>query len=262
MFEPATATASGRRAYHPEDMLGMDTDWSLLMTHPTPRVLLVEDDPVSRAFLGAAVQTLPATVDAADSMAAAIALTAASRYDLWLIDAHLPDGSGAQLLDRLRSRDPSTPALAHTATADAATKSTLLEAGFRDVLVKPLPSSAVQVALRQSLGLAPAAPGDWDDEAATRALNGNREHIAALRKLFLAELPSVIDRVRNAFRNEDFQGLHSELHRLRASCGFVGALRLQQAVQAMDEDDRSTLRLQDFQLAAQALLDPGDSAAG
>ncbi|QNP40999.1 response regulator [Lysobacter solisilvae (ex Woo and Kim 2020)] len=224
-----------------------------------PRVLLVEDDPVSRAFLTVAVQALPATVDAADSMAAAIALAAAGPYDLWLIDANLPDGSGAQLLARLRGRDATPPALAHTATADADTRQALLGAGFRDVLVKPVPANVVKAALREALGLGPAPPpgalADWDDETATRALNGNREHIAALRKLFLAELPAVIDRVRNAFRNEDFQGLHAELHRLRASCGFVGATRLQQAVQRLGEDDRSHLRLQDFTLASQALLE-------
>jgi CheY-like chemotaxis protein/HPt (histidine-containing phosphotransfer) domain-containing protein len=229
-------------------------------TSQPPRILLVEDDPVSRAFLGAAVGSLPAIVDAADSMAAAITLANANPYDLWLFDANLPDGSGAELLARLRVRDSTTPALAHTAAQDADVARVLRESGFQHVLVKPLPSSAVQSALRQALGRndgsqspAGGAVADWDDETAARALNGNREHIAALRKLFLAELPAVGERVRNAFRNEDFQGLHDELHRLRASCGFVGATRLQQAVQALGEDDRSHERLQEFTMAAQAL---------
>jgi DNA-binding response OmpR family regulator len=89
------------------------------MTASPPRILLVEDDPVSRAFLGAAVHALPAVVDAADSMAAAMALAAASRYDLWLIDANLPDGHGAELLSRLRVREAQTPAVAHTAATDS-----------------------------------------------------------------------------------------------------------------------------------------------
>lgn len=231
------------------------------VTSLPPRILLVEDDPVSRAFLGAAVGSLPAIVDAADSMAAAITLANANPYDLWLFDANLPDGSGAELLARLRVRDRATPALAHTAAHDPEASRTLRESGFQHVLVKPLPSSAVQSALRQALGLdaESRAPGgetlaDWDDETAARALNGNREHIDALRKLFLAELPAVSERVRNAFRNEDFQGLHDELHRLRASCGFVGATRLQQAVQALGEEVRSHERLQAFTLAAQALM--------
>ncbi len=75
------------------------------MTSTLPHVLLVEDDPVSRAFLGAAIQAVPATVDAADTMAAAFALATAGPYDLWLFDANLPDGSGIELLTRLRARD-------------------------------------------------------------------------------------------------------------------------------------------------------------
>lgn len=231
------------------------------MTSQPPRVLLVEDDPVSRAFLGAAIQALPAAVDAADSMAAALALAAAGRYDLWLFDARLPDGSGSELLAKLRVRDASTPALAHTAAHDDEASESLLAAGFRQVLLKPMPATALRKSVRQVLGLVedgaatPSDDGlpDWDDDFATRALNGSREHIAALRRLFVAELPGVIDRVRNAFRNEDFQGLQGELHRLRASCGFVGAARLQHAVQALGEDERSHACLQDFTVAAQAL---------
>lgn len=235
------------------------------MTSTPPRVLLVEDDPISRAFLDAAIQALPALVDAADSVAAAMALAEARPYDVWLVDANLPDGSGPQLLAQLRSRDASTPALAHTAAHDAAVQESLLAAGFENVLVKPLPAAAVRDALRRVLDVASEPPGsrnpatleslpDWDDDIAVRALNGNAEHVAALRRLFIAELPATLERVRNAFRNEDFQGLHDELHRLRASCGFVGAARLQEAVQALGEDDRSHARLQQFTGSAQALM--------
>lgn len=236
------------------------------MTANSPCVLLVEDDPVSRAFLVAAIRSLPASVDAADSVSAAIALVAANRYDLWLIDANLPDGSGANLLSRLRNRDALTPALAHTATGEDEVKRELLDAGFRQVLVKPLPASAVQHALRQALGLAPTATSestpDWDDDAAARALNGNHEHIAALRKLFIAELPAVVERVHNAFRNEDFQGLHDELHRLRASCGFVGATKLLHAVQQLGADQRSDAFLQEFANASRGLLETPSAAHG
>lgn len=232
------------------------------MSSIPPRVLLVEDDPVSRTFLAAAVRGLPATVDAADSMAAALVLAAATAYDVWLLDANLPDGSGAELLARLRARDGRTPAIAHTATHDPDVAVALESAGFTRVLVKPLPAIAVQQALRSAMGLdaaqvataaSPEASSDWDDDAATRALNGNPEHIAALRRLFIAELPGVVERVRNAFRNEDFQGLHAELHRLRASCGFVGAARLLLAVQALGANSHSQEALHGFTVAARAL---------
>lgn len=236
------------------------------MTSALPRVLLAEDDPVSRVFLTAALEALPAIVDAADSRAAACASAARQRHALWLLDAHLPDGSGAELLAQLRSRDPHTPALAHTATDDATVREALLRAGFGDVLVKPLTVAALQAAVRCALD--PATGGGfpapdvpvWDDDSASRALNGSSEHIAALRGLFVLELQAVRERVADAFRRRDFEGLRAELHRLRASCGFVGAAQLGAAAQALGQDMDSPQRLHAFDAAARALLGAPETA--
>jgi HPt (histidine-containing phosphotransfer) domain-containing protein len=69
----------------------------------------------------------------------------------------------------------------------------------------------------------------WDDAAALAALNGNAEHVAALRTLFLDELPGMRTQIADAGTRA------ATLHRLRASCGFVGAARLADAVQALQE---------------------------
>ena len=66
-----------------------------------PRVLLVEDDPVSAAFLRDAATALPARVDVAGSMAEAMELAANCSHDLYLVDANLPDGRGETLLQQL-----------------------------------------------------------------------------------------------------------------------------------------------------------------
>ncbi|HEY0662748.1 MAG TPA: response regulator [Lysobacter sp.] len=232
-----------------------------------PRILLVEDDPVSRAFLSAAAQATPAEVDAADSVAAATALAGAQPYDLWLFDANLPDGSGSGLLDRLRGRGLQTPALAHTAAQDREILDALMVVGFVEVLVKPLPAAAVQGAIRRALGIVGpvARAGDlpasctkhpvWDDEAAALALNGNRAHIATLRGLFTNELPNVRQRIVAAARAGDFDALRADLHRLRASCGFVGAARLGAAAQALHHDADSSTLLARFDEVTQDTLD-------
>ena len=69
---------------------------------PRPRFLLVEDDIITCGFLKAALETLPADVDTADSLNAALARAHVRQYDLWLIDANLPDGHGSELLQQLR----------------------------------------------------------------------------------------------------------------------------------------------------------------
>ena len=228
---------------------------------PVPRVLLVEDDPVSRAFLTAAVQGVPAEVDSADNLAAASALAHAHDYALWLFDAHLADGCGAQLLRSLRPHFPHTPAIAHTASAESPLRDLLLGAGFLEVLVKPLPAAAVQGAVRRALGLgdeegagkAADAPGSqlaWDDELAALALNGNRAHIATLRGLFVDDLPRVVQHIAAAMHDRDLDGVRASLHRLRASCGFVGAARLGEAARALYQRTDSPDLLARFEQAA------------
>lgn len=218
------------------------------MKAASPRVLLVEDDPTSREVLALAIAGVPAEVVVAGSFAEARAAIrdaagAHGRFDAWMVDAHLPDGAGAELLP---SRPQGTIALAHTAATDAAVVDALVAAGFAEVLVKPLSALQVQAALRRALGsraaargVSPAGDGAlpvWDDAAALRALAGHAGNVAGLRGLFVRELEPTLPRLRTAYHARDAAALRDELHRLRASCGFVGAARLAAAVAGAAED--------------------------
>ncbi len=216
-----------------------------------PRLLLVEDDPISHAFMLAALEALPARVDSAASVSQA--LRAEDRHDLWLIDANLPDGSGAQLLAGLRRLQARTPALAHTADPSPDRHRVLMDAGFAAVLVKPLSAADLQSAVRAHLPAHAGSAGDWDESAALKALNGSREHVETLRRLFLEELPGSIDAVERSFRAGDQEALRAVLHKLRASCGFVGASRLATAAQQLHQAPASLEALMDFRAAADGL---------
>ncbi|MFT3667990.1 MAG: response regulator [Pseudoxanthomonas sp.] len=188
-----------------------------------PRLLLVEDDPISAQFMRAALAALPADVELATDGAQALAATGA--FDVWLIDANLPDGSGSVLLQHLRARHAQTPALAHTADASPGLRTALLQAGFADVLVKPMGVQILQGAVRSALGTR-AQDEDWDDAAALAALGGHREHAMLLRQLFLTELPTTRAACLASFERGDDAALRGHLHRLQASCGFAGARAL------------------------------------
>jgi CheY-like chemotaxis protein/HPt (histidine-containing phosphotransfer) domain-containing protein len=239
-------------------------------TNP-PRILLVEDDPVRRAFLAAAAEALPAKVDAAADCAQARRLAShPPGYDLWLIDANLPDGSGVDLLTTLRTAAPHAPALAHTASQQRADLDPLLASGFLEVLVKPITALALQGAIRRALGdniamadiAADAGPipcgklPNWDDAAALAALKGEQAHVDALRRLFLDELPGQRQAVMAALAAGDTERAGRGLHRLRASCGFVGAARLAEAVRALEAEPHSDVALQRFDAATGDLLVP------
>jgi DNA-binding response OmpR family regulator len=210
----------------------------------TPTLLLVEDDPISSRFLAAALEALPARVEVAASMAEAIAGDAT--HDLWLLDANLPDGSGIELFAQLRKRQPRVPALAHTADDSPALESRLLAAGFTSVLVKPLAAAVLQQAVRECLGLEAASDAStatpsieaaplWDDAVALAALNGNADHLQTLRGLFLQELERQHLAITAALAEGDLDRARHQLHQMRASSGFVGAMRLQRMVVLLEK---------------------------
>jgi len=197
-----------------------------------PKVLLVEDDPTTRAFLHAATRALEVEIDLAASMQQALALADTTTYAAWLLDARLPDGSGTELLEKLRQTRPETPALAHTAVTDPAELQRLRDAGFTAALSKPLPAADWQSAVRALLVQSPSAIPLWDDAAALKILGGNPDDLDALRGLFLRDLPDQIKTLEQAEADQNQATIQSELHRLRASCGFVGAARLAAALQS------------------------------
>jgi DNA-binding response OmpR family regulator len=222
-----------------------------------PSILLVEDDPVSALFLSAALETLPAHVQVAEDCAQALA--AGGPFDVWLIDANLPDGSGTVLLQHLRMQDNAARALAHTADTTPAMRDRLLQSGFTDVLIKPLSAQTLLDTVRTVLGNAGSSATastyqDWDDARALAALAGNREHVATLRQLFLSELPAARKACLEAFARADEAALRAHLHRLQASCGFAGAAALADIASRWHATPADAGLLDEFVAASERLL--------
>jgi CheY-like chemotaxis protein len=227
-----------------------------------PRLLLVEDDPVSRSFLGEALAGLPAVVDLAQDIAQAVQLAAANPHALWLIDAHLPDGDGGDCLEALRELHD-VPALAITAGASRAELDDLCSRGFLEVLLKPVSIALLQATVRRLLGERADSVREprggklpvWDEARALAAIGGSRASLQALRKLFLGELPALRAQLVDARAADDIQSMQAVLHKLKAGCGFVGASRLAQAVLALSKEPMDADALSRFGFAADDALD-------
>lgn len=229
---------------------------------PPPRLLLVEDDPISRLFLEEALLAMPAEVDAACDIAEAVAWADRHHHDLWLVDAHLPDGDGADCLRALRKRHD-TPALAITASRTREELDALCRDGYLEVLCKPVSVAMLQATVRRLLGqpapgIREPAPGKlpvWDEARALAAIGGNREALLRLRGMFQAELPILRAQLQSARAAGDSEGARAVLHKLKASCGFVGAARLARAVDALAMSPLDVPTAQLFEFAVDDALD-------
>lgn len=229
---------------------------------------MVEDDAVSAAYMGEVAASLPAQVDVAGSVAQALTIAGIHRHALLLIDAHLPDGRGVTLLQALRAQGVVAPALAHTAAAETALRDDLLAAGFAEVLRKPLGMAELRQALQRHLPPTMATPETladlpcWDDPAALAALGGQRANVDALRGLFVEELPGQRQRITRACIEGNAAGVLDELHRLVASCGFVGAAQMGHVVRRMQASPLDRDALATLQSAVEDVLQSAWSSGG
>jgi CheY-like chemotaxis protein len=220
-----------------------------------PRLLLVEDDAVTAAFLAQALAPLPVQLVVAADLAQARRLADGSEA-LWLFDANLPDGRGDELLASLRACGWRVPALALTAEDDPGVLAGLKAAGFMAVLAKPIGAAALRDAVAEAMasGVGASACPAWDDAAALSALGGEPGAVRELRRLFLRELPGQAGHIAAAWSARDEARLREYLHRLKASCAFVGAAGLLDSARALHAAPTDAGAHSRFQADAAAIL--------
>ena len=121
------------------------------------RVLIVDDLPEALAMVQAAVLQAFAHAQCAeaDSVAAAIALVAETRFDLALIDLGLPDGDGVDLIARVAQAQPGCLIVVATIYDDDEHLFRALQAGAQGYLLKDQPRDWLA---RQLCGLVQGQP--------------------------------------------------------------------------------------------------------
>jgi DNA-binding response OmpR family regulator len=111
---------------------------------PRKRILCVEDDEDSSALMTASFELLNYRVVIASTSAEALRLSQNERFDLYLLDSQLPDGTGAQLCQHIRSFDRVTPILFLSADAYPETQAEAFRVGAQAYLTKPVDPDVLQ----------------------------------------------------------------------------------------------------------------------
>jgi two-component system response regulator AtoC len=100
-------------------------------------VLVVDDDPDVRAMLMMVLARPPMTVSEAVSGAGAMERLARAAFDVALVDVHLPDHSGLDILRWARDADVDVETIVLTGHADVETAVEAMRLGAYDFITKP-----------------------------------------------------------------------------------------------------------------------------
>ena len=116
---------------------------------PIQRVLIVDDDPLSREFLTEAVSSLGYEAEQASSATEALEMVRKQRPDLVLSDLRMPGMDGTGLVQALQRDYPELPSVIVTAhgTVEAAVEA--LRLGATDFLMKPCSPDTIELVIER-----------------------------------------------------------------------------------------------------------------
>ncbi len=219
------------------------------------RVLVAEDHPVNRQYMAALLEGMGHQPFFAGNGLEAVQAIREQRFDIVLMDLHMPllDGVGATLAIRAlpETASATVPIIALTADAFTQTRERCLMAGMNDFLAKPVSPERLSAMLRRLFGGAgaeaaaagsPAAPAPerapevLDRATLDAALHAMpRERLAHLLRSFFDEGPDMVDRLRVALRDGQALDLRVNAHAARGAALNFGLSALAQTAQALHE---------------------------
>jgi len=213
------------------------------------RVLLAEDTLANQKLIGTILRKAGAEVEVAANGAEAVAMAAAGRFDLVLMDMQMPEMDGHEATAELRGSGFDGPIIALTAQALPGDRQRCIQAGCTDYLAKPVDRAALLATVARELG-APAPAMPPKPEAASsqgppgegiRSEFADDPVIAPILDRFVSGLDERTRLMAEALERGDFDGLGQLAHQLKGAGGGYGyptltelARDLEQAAGAAD----------------------------
>jgi CheY-like chemotaxis protein/HPt (histidine-containing phosphotransfer) domain-containing protein len=225
------------------------------------RVLVADDSDTSRAVTVHALTTMGLDVDAVANGEEAVIACETRRYDLILMDFHMPKLDGCEATRRIRAREAqlATARMTILALSASGVEEDLIrcrEVGMDGHLFKLMPPHELRDALRTWLtapppqgrgevtadgesadtvtdevnaanGRADAGSIDWTVIDALRAFSTDDDLLREILESFHTNVNSSLPELERAARAGEAETTRFIAHRLRGTCGNIGAVRMQ-----------------------------------
>lgn len=230
-------------------------------TKASSKILVVEDNFIAQTVAKTLLSGMDCHVDVASSGIDALALYEQTDYDLIFMDIGLGEGmDGYEVTHHIRSKTIQTkhiPIIALTAHGGDESKQRCIEAGMDAVLTKPLTQAHATDILKSFIPERHETPTvdlskarkdlpDSDDEMfqlnqfpllnSEEALKNCATHemLKELLTLMTQELPTDLERMKNAFKALDYPLVEKTAHKIKGGAVYVGTIRMKYACQYVE----------------------------
>ncbi|MEN6462136.1 MAG: response regulator [Syntrophomonas sp.] len=186
------------------------------------RILVVEDDEVTRMVTSRLLQKKGYVVETAANGQKALALLGNDIFDLVLMDISMPkiDGLALERHIKKNSKTRNIPVVAVTAYASDEDQKRLLAQGMNGFIAKPVNPEEL---LKTIVQLTSSSCDVIDREGLILRTDGDREFIKEVVELFCQTSPEIISKINNS---SDLQNVNELAHKLQGAAETVGAKQI------------------------------------
>jgi|GEM_PF-2287722 len=201
------------------------------------RVLLVEDNQLSRELAASFLEEMGFICSAAGNGKEALGMMEIVSFDLILMDLEMPVMDGLETVRHIRAKGLQMPVIALTAYNTVEENRRCLEAGMNACISKPFQKNELYSLICRSLNLEekaleeqvsalrsslPPEGGTIDLAYLERISNGRKGFFMSMIDLFLEQNVADVEALRKAVETEDFKTVRLLAHKIKISIGFVG----------------------------------------
>lgn len=225
------------------------------------RVLIAEDHPVNQRVIQGMVEKLGLSADVVSNGLEAVHAACHQKYAAILMDCQMPDMDGIEATRFIRSNEDRigrVPIVAVTAFGHEEDRLRCFDAGVDEYMVKPIRIEVLGKILAQwapvtvdpdSLPFAAVESGPQDQARveishAIQRLSADldEELVREVVVLFLEDTRVRIEEIRKLSASQDWTQLYAAAHKVKGSCGSLGAQALMAECERLENLARSGSR--------------------
>jgi two-component system sensor histidine kinase/response regulator len=211
---------------------------------PPLNILVAEDNDFNAQLLEQLLIRRGHRVRLASDGRKALSLAEKGTFDLLLLDVHMPELDGFQVIQAIREKEQSAGGHFHvialTARSRKEDRERCLAAGMDDFLSKPIQAPDLWAAIDRVVGARPASdstePGLLDPCVLLAACGGDAVILKNICQAFRSRLPDHLAAVQDALREGKAPELREAAHKL---CGMVAAFSTAAGGLASDVEDHA-----------------------
>jgi len=209
-------------------------------------ILVAEDNGFNAQLMRQLLQRRGHQVTIASNGIDALSLATRGSYEVMLLDLHMPQMDGFDVIEKLRARERSTgghlPVVALTARSRKEDRDRCLASGMDDFLGKPVHAGALWAAVDRVTPLLVRAERAWpmliDSQVLLAACGGDAAILARMGIALRGHLPIELQRAADSMRVSDAGALREAAHRIY---GMVSAISSLAGTVASELEDQAAL---------------------